>query len=84
MRSIYPEGLYFVGLDNHVGYLYKTGSQLYFIHSSYLLRLGVTIECAADSYAFNSSSYFITPISEDEGLVKKWLLGEEVKVQMVQ
>jgi hypothetical protein len=76
----WPNGLYFVGLDNHVGYLYKQGEQLFFIHSSYLYPRGVAIECLEESMAFRSSTYYFVPITGNVSLVEKWLLGEELKV----
>lgn len=74
------EGLYKVGLAYHTGYLYFDKKELYFIHSSYLDPVAVTIERATESEAFNSTAYYILDITRNRGLMKKWLSGEEVPV----
>lgn len=75
----YEEGLYFVGLDNHVGYLYIKNGQAYFIHSDYVDGF-VRIEHIETSEAFESETYFISNISSNRGLVLKWIMEEEVVV----
>lgn len=72
------DGLYFVGLDFHVGYLLKENNELFFIHSSYVNLEGVKKETALTSKAFASKKYYIVPITENEKLVKKWILNETV------
>ncbi|XOV67705.1 MAG: hypothetical protein ACFHU9_00775 [Fluviicola sp.] len=78
MRS-YRDGIYFVGLDNHVGYLYKEGPQLYFIHSNYI-EDKVMIEKAAYSQAFKSNIYVVAKLSTNELLLERWRTGERVEV----
>ena len=79
----YKEGLYFTGLDFHVGFLLFRNKELYFIHSNYIGSKGVMIEKAVYSEAFNASTtYRIAPFSTNEKLIKKWLKGEEIKVKM--
>lgn len=78
----YTEGLYFAGLDFHVGFLLFRNKELYFIHSNYISSAGVMIEKAVYSDAFNAStSYRIAPLSTNEKLIEKWLKGEEIKVK---
>lgn len=72
-------GLYFVGLDNHVGYLYKNGDELYFLHSNYIEGL-VMIENIKFSRAFVSSIYYIVPISNNRILAEKWLSQHEILI----
>ncbi|WP_298392292.1 hypothetical protein [Flavobacterium sp.] len=76
--STKKDGLYFVGLDFHVGYLLKENNELFFIHSSYVNLEGVKKETAITSKAFASKKYYIVPITENEKLVKKWILNETV------
>jgi len=64
--------LFFVGLEYHVGYLYLVGRQSYFIHSSYIDGK-VMVENTQDSKAFRSEDYFITHITGNRLLAKKWL-----------
>jgi len=78
--SSYKDGLYFVGLDYHVGYLYIKNKQPYFIHSDYLEGY-VRIESAKASSAFESYEYFISPISNNPQFIVKWLLQEEIVVK---
>ena len=66
------DGLYFVGLDNHVGYFYKKDNKNYFIHSNYIDGK-VMIEKAENSYAFSSSKYYFTKISLNRALALRWV-----------
>jgi hypothetical protein len=75
----FPDGLSFVGLDFHVGYLLKEKNQLYFIHSNYIEAEGVTIETIEKSDAFRSKWYFIAPITANSELVRKWILNSPIK-----
>lgn len=80
LANALSDGLYFIGLYNHVGYLRKLGEDLYFIHSSYLGTENVVIERIEESDAFSSPVYYIAEITSNEPLLKKWLLQEEIKV----
>ena len=72
------DGLYFVGLDFHVGYLLKENNEVYFIHSNYINHEGVKKEPITASKAFVSKKYYIVSITENEKLVEKWILNETV------
>lgn len=72
-------GLYFVGLYNHVGYIYIHNEIAYFLHSNYIDNK-VVIERANDSRAFYSSNYYVSPITWNDELILKWLKKEEVVV----
>ena len=73
------DGIYFVGLDNHVGYLLKRNAQLYFIHSNYI-DYKVMIEKIDESAAFSSNIYVVAEISTNETLMHYWHTGEVVKI----
>lgn len=75
----YDDGIYFVGLDNHVGYLYKEKGVLYFIHSNYI-EDRVMIEKAEYAQAFQSNVYVVAELSTNEALLSKWRKGERVDV----
>ncbi|GAB5419053.1 MAG: hypothetical protein Crog4KO_05610 [Crocinitomicaceae bacterium] len=75
----YEDGIYFVGLDNHVGYLYKEAGILYFIHSNYI-EDRVMIEKAQFSQAFESNIYVVAELSTNELLREKWRKGQRVEV----
>jgi len=73
------EGLYFIGLDNHVGYLLVHRNELYFIHSNYATD-AVMMEHITDSLVFGSAVYVIADITHNDELIQKWIRGETVKI----
>lgn len=78
--DIWGEGLYVVGLDFHVGYIWHDGQQIHFIHSSIQPTYSVLSEPANKSTVLENSNYRVLgKISEDNELIKKWLLGSEFK-----
>jgi hypothetical protein len=78
-----PDGLYMIGLDNHVGYLIIKNNQIDFIHSSYLSPSKVVREAGDQSEALSySSSFYLGRISNNQGLLEKWVLESEVKVRL--
>ena len=79
LNSIYKEGIYFVGLDNHVGYLLIKNKELYFLHSSYYDDK-VMIELAETSPCFDSNIYVLAEITSNKILMKKWILNEKLMV----
>ena len=72
------DGLYFLGLDFHVGFLLKEKNILYFIHSNYINNSGPTKEKIEDSRVLNSSVYHFCNITHNDILLKKWLNSEVV------
>jgi len=79
LKRDYTDGLYFVGLDNHVGYLYINHKVPYFIHSNYLENK-VMLEKALYSDAFQSTIYVIAEITTNDELLEKWRKEEVVEV----
>jgi hypothetical protein len=76
------EGLYFAGLDCHVGFLLYRKNELIFIHSSYIDPLCVTIEIADKSPAFTASRTFcIAEISNNRKLVDCWIKRKHIAVR---
>ncbi len=70
-------GIYVVGLDCHTGFIINSGDQVWFIHSSYMEPLKVIKEKAKNSPILRSSVYrVIGNLTEDEAVIRKWLLGE--------
>jgi hypothetical protein len=74
------EGLYFVGLDNHVGYVLNYKSIVVFIHSNYIAGEGVVSEDLVASEAFKSSVYYVVPVSNNPDFIRKWILSEPVTI----
>ena len=73
------DGLYFIGLDFHVGYILKEKDQVFFIHSNYIEAAGVIKEEISASKAIVSKKYYVANITYNDELVKKWMMGDEVK-----
>lgn len=79
LKQDYTDGIYFVGLDNHVGYLYIKDQIPYFIHSNYIDDK-VMIQKAYYAPAFVSEIYVIAEISTNEKLMERWRSGAAVPV----
>jgi len=79
LLSIYKDGIYFVGLSNHVGYVLIKNKELFFLHSSYCDNK-VVIENAEHSYCFESDIYVFAEISTNKKLLNKWLFNEFITI----
>lgn len=75
LNQAYSNGIYFVGLDNHVGYVLIKDKEIYFLHSSYCDDK-VVIELAETSPCFQSNLYVFAEITTNKALVKKWIFSE--------
>lgn len=72
------DGIYFIGLDFHVGYILKEQQNVYIIHSNYINKQGVVKENIEKSKAASSTTYYIVPISNNQKLIKKWILNQSL------
>ncbi|NMH86976.1 hypothetical protein [Flavivirga algicola] len=79
LNTIYNDGIYFVGLDNHVGYVLIKDKELYFLHASYYDNK-VLIELAETSPCFVSNLYVFAEITTNEKLVKHWIFNTVLTV----
>lgn len=69
-------GLYIVGLDCHVGFIFKHNQTLKFIHSSYYKPdIGVLSENLEGHNPLDNSSYVVIGKILDKPAIIKWLLG---------
>ncbi len=73
------DGLYFIGLDFHVGYILKENENIYFIHSNFIESTGVIREDIRFSRAIKSNKYYIADITYNDELIKKWITGGVLK-----
>lgn len=74
MRSVKENEILIVGLDFHVGFLFKKNNKNYFAHSNYIQMKGVEIELAENSMALsNSNLYVIGNLMKNEKMLIKWL-----------
>jgi hypothetical protein len=70
------DGLYIVGLDCHVGYIYKSGGTLRFVHSSYYVpETGVMSEPLEGWNPLNDSRYRVIGKLLGDEMVKRWVTG---------
>jgi len=82
IRNNHPEGIYIIGLDDHIGYLLIYKGKLYFIHSAYYYPNVVCMEYFEKSPAIiGSKNYYLTPISTNHILIEKWILNEFIYIQ---
>lgn len=75
----FADGLYFVGLDSHVGFLYVHNNHAFFLHSNYIENR-VMLEPIENSAAFESYTYILVKITNNRLLLKSWLLGTSINV----
>jgi len=76
MRSLEQQGygLYIVGLDNHTGFIYNDGEEIYFIHSTFVGTGNVQKEKAFSSVVLRQSKYKVLgKLSADEKLLNRWI-----------
>lgn len=77
-----PNQLYVIGLDNHVGFISKETSGIYFIHSSYLEPVAVIKEKAESAEALIGSNLFVLgQLTENDVLLKNWLAGKAIVIK---
>ena len=73
------DGLYVVGLDNHVGYLIVRGGAVWFHHASYMDPVRVVRESALASRPLASSRYRVVgKLFADGALAEAWLGDEPI------
>lgn len=74
-----PEGIYIIGLDTHVGFMWKTGKELYFVHSSYSGNRQVSKEKWDESQVLSKSKMLMVGnLTDNRTLIKKWILGQNI------
>ncbi len=76
LRSIQKQGfgLYIVGLDNHTGFIYNDGIDIYFIHSTFVGTKNVQKEKAVSSSILMQSRYKVLgKISADDHILQRWI-----------
>jgi hypothetical protein len=72
------DGLYLVGLDCHVGYIYKSGKEIKFVHSSYYEpEKGVMMEELDSENPLKNSKYRVVGKILDDEMMRKWLRREK-------
>lgn len=75
------DGLYVIGLNNHVGFVDVHGGRVDVVHASYNDDQVVIAEPLAEAQVIANSQkagYFVSPIFQDDRLVDHWLKGRAV------
>ncbi len=76
------EGIYIVGLDTHVGYLWKSSSGLHFVHASYSGNKQVSKEKWDESVVLGKSKIFVVgDMLGNMALINHWIEGTNIKLQ---
>lgn len=78
------DGLYIIGLNNHIGFVDVHGGAVDVVHASYTGAQVVTREPLATAEVIANSraaGYFVTPLFHDDRLVEAWLRGETVPLR---
>ncbi len=66
--------LFVLGLDNHVGFIYKKNGKSYFAHSNYINNVGVVMEPVKSSEVLKHSNvYVLGSLSKNNWLAGRWL-----------
>lgn len=69
------EGVYIVGLDCHVGYIYFVGGKMTFVHANYYRPdVGVMSEPLIGRNPLNDSKYRVIGKIFDKEMVRNWIL----------
>lgn len=77
------DGLYVIGLDNHVGFLIVRSGEVSFHHASYVPPAKVTRERAASSAPLVDSRYrVIGKLFTDDALIDAWLDGAPIPTKV--
>ncbi|WP_420572569.1 hypothetical protein [Kordia sp.] len=79
INKVYKDGIYFVGLSNHVGYVLIKNKELYFLHSSYYDNR-VMIEKAETSPCFAGDIYVFAEITTNRKLIQKWIQNTTIPI----
>lgn len=72
-------GLFVVGLDCHVGFIYNDGSNIFFIHSNYYKPdIGVMSESIYTENPLKHSHYRVLGKLFDDNMITLWILNKKI------
>ena len=75
------EGLYILGLDTHVGFLWKSANNLHFVHASYSGNKQVSKELWNESIVMQKSKLFVVGnLLDNPKLMQQWIRGIAIPV----
>jgi len=73
------QGIYILGLDNHVGFIVKDQSELKFCHAAYYAPYEVTCEQLAKASAVANSSYRVLGKVLNKRMVEQWVAMRKIE-----
>jgi len=74
LETIREEEILVVGLDFHVGFIFKKQEHYYFAHSNYINQKGVEIELLQNSTALrNTNLYVVGSLTQNKKILRDWL-----------
>jgi len=74
LSAVKDNELFIIGLDYHVGFIYRKDGESYFAHSNYEELKGVEIVPVENCFALESSNYYVLgSFTENAELAKNWL-----------
>lgn len=74
------DGLYVVGLDSHVGFIYKRGDKIQFVHANYYYpSIGVMSEEPDSGNPLRDSKYRVLGKILDDKMILCWIKGERIE-----
>lgn len=79
VASRLADGLHFVGLFNHVGYLQKSGASIRFLHSDYVGG-SVADQSVRRAPAFAGDILWVAEITGNRDLARAWLEGKRLRI----
>ncbi|CAG5084722.1 hypothetical protein [Parvicella tangerina] len=77
------DGVFICGLDNHVGFIQKTGGKIYFVHSSGLSHQQKVMKeelHKSNAIQYSKAYYVGNLLSNQENLIK-WIKKEKIELQ---
>ncbi len=75
-----PDGLYIVGLDTHVGFIYMKNDTIKFVHSNYYQpSIGVMAQDFETDNPLNDSKYRVLGRLFDEQMIRNWINNKAYK-----
>jgi hypothetical protein len=73
------QGLYLIGLDTHVGYLWKTERELYIVHASQSGNNQVSRERWDQSTVLQrSNAFYVGDLLGNQRLIETWVKGQAI------
>ena len=78
----YEQGLFILGLDTHVGYVWVEGGKHYFVHASRSGKNSVQLEPIQEAkVVLKSKTLMLGNLLDNKAIVKKWIQRQPVAIR---